>query len=112
MVVNQTKVYNSHSLIKISMSQIVEYHPPSSIQPSKVSIDVITSTISASDKHLLKLNEDFIVEIEKPVKIINDQIEVNENLMEEGHIYHLTYRGEDYYLRKSKGITEFFQLKE
>ena len=43
---------------------------------------------------------------EKPVSIIDDEIEVNETLLEENHLYPLTYRGNQYYVRKSNGAVE------
>jgi hypothetical protein len=46
------------------------------------------------------------------VNIIDDEIEVNETLLEENHLYPLTYRGEQYYARKSNNAVEIFQLEE
>jgi hypothetical protein len=63
------------------MSQAVQYHQPSPIQPSRLSTEHITGTIFTSPAHSLTISEDFGTE--KPVKIIGDEIEVNESLLEE-----------------------------
>jgi hypothetical protein len=87
------------------MSQVTEYHTSAPIQPHAV-----TTTILTSGEHLLRINEVF--HVERPVEVLNDEIRVNENQMIEDYIYPVRYKGEDYYLRKSKGTTELFQIEE
>jgi hypothetical protein len=93
------------------MYQVVEYLPSSPIQPLNVSTDVVTSTIFTSGEHLLRLDEDLVVD-DRPVHVVNDDIKVNGDLMEEGQIYPIRYKGENYYLRKLNEIVELFQLNE
>ncbi|MGB8033557.1 MAG: hypothetical protein WCF03_07025 [Nitrososphaeraceae archaeon] len=90
------------------MPQDLQYYQPSPIQPLRLSTEHITGPPAPT--HSLTISEDF--DTEKPVKIIDDEIEVNENLLEEDRVYLITYKGEQYYTVKSKGAIEIFQFGE
>jgi len=93
------------------MSQI-QYYTPSIIKSSKISTnDVITSTTLTNTEHFLSMEGNFDFDIEKPVRVIDDEIEVNEDLLKEDQIYPIIYRGKQYYVRRFNGATEIFQFK-
>lgn len=93
------------------MSQVVQYYNPLPVRPLTLSTQVISGTTFNNPVHSLVIKYlDFVVD--KPVNIIDDEIEVNETLLEENHLYPLTYRGEQYYARKSNNAVEIFQLEE
>jgi hypothetical protein len=56
--------------------------------------------------------EDNILGEEKPVEIIDDAIEINEELIQENEIYPVTYRNNRYYVRKNNNAIEIFQIEE
>jgi hypothetical protein len=76
----------------------------------RVLTDIVNGTTSTSTEHTFVSEE--ILEVEKPVRVIDDSIEINERLLEENQIYQILYKGERYYVRISNGVTDIFQLEE
>jgi hypothetical protein len=77
---------------------------------TKVLTRIINGTTSTSTEHTFVSEETF--EVEKPVRVTDDSIEINERLLEETHIYPIKYKGEQYYVRLRNGVTDIFQLEE
>lgn len=89
------------------MSQL-RYFPFSPKISSELSTFTKTSSTSTSTEYHLVLQVP--IEEDKPVQIIDDSIEINEDLIKDDLIYPITYDGEQYYVRKKNGATEIFQL--
>jgi len=83
---------------------------PNPINRTQVSSGIRNGISSASAEYTMVLEE--TLEDEKPIKVIGDSIEIDETLMKEDHIYPIQYKGEQYYVQLSNGVTEVFQLKE
>ena len=45
-----------------------------------------------------------------PLKIINNKLQINEKLLEEGKIYSIKHKGQEYFVRRYAGATEIFQM--
>ena len=48
----------------------------------------------------------------EPVRVEENTIKVNENLMEENKPYAVSYKGKDYLLTRSDGKTKFYELRD
>ena len=72
-----------------------------------MSLSEKTRTISLSASAEMETKE-----VNRAVMISDNKLCVNENMMEEGRIYPVTYDGEEYYVKKENGVTEVFQLVE
>jgi hypothetical protein len=92
------------------MSELVYSYPTITKSP-RVSTITVKNTVSTSSEHKLVL-EDNILREEKPVEIIDDAIEINEELIQENEIYPVTYRNNRYYVRKNNNAIEIFQIEE
>ena len=91
------------------MSELVYVHPNSSLKP-RIFTNVINGATSEITNFTLVLEGVF--DIEKPVTIIGDAIEVDEKLMEENRIYPIMYKGKQYYVIHINNTTEIFQLDD
>ncbi len=91
------------------MSELVYVHPNSSLKPKSFT-NIINGVTSERTSHILVLNE--VIEGEKPVTVIDDEIEIDDNLMDENVIYPIKYKDEQYYVRRVKGAVEIFKLDE
>ena len=94
------------------MSEVVQYYNPLPVRPLTLYTQVISGTTFSNPVLSLIIEYLNYDDDEKPVSIIDDEIEVNETLLEEDHLYPLTYRGDQYYVRKSNGAVEIFQFEE
>jgi len=47
-----------------------------------------------------------------PVEIVNGKLHVNENMLEKDKMYSVTHNKHEYFIRRHKGATEIFQLKD
>lgn len=91
------------------MSQM-QYYQPEFIRPLVIGSSTNTATTLAGRGYEVILDAD--LRDEKPVSIMNGKIEVTEDLIEEGKIYPIFYKNENFYVRRKGKAIELFQIEE
>lgn len=92
------------------MSQILESQELPTAQvlivDANLTVTAITGFMASGIVDLKEFDET------APVKIVNDKLQVNEKMLEEDKIYPVNHNGQEFFVRKHKGITEIFQLSD
>jgi hypothetical protein len=91
------------------MSQM-QYYPDFIIQPTVLFSSTNSGTTLTGTEFEVVINKEF--KEDKPVEIVNDKIEVTEALIDEGKIYPVFYKNENFYVRRKNRAIEIFQIQE
>lgn len=88
----------------------MQYFPPEFIHPLVIGSSTNTATTLAGRGYEVILDAEF--KEDKPVSIMDGKIEVAEDLIEEGKIYPIFYKNENFYVRRKGKAIELFQIEE
>lgn len=101
------------------MSQLVTFDKPKKstlITTKKYALGASSDELSISGETVFQVVVDKIFESYpwsiEPVKVEENTIKVNENLMEEDQPYSVRYNGKDYLVTRSSGTTKLYELRD